>query len=136
MVAGSMPRYPTARQRLIPILPPAILDCQYPGVIECSFGECAQVGSCQLAILVLGECLGLAVRHMRQEPVPKPFTFGDGLVDQRLAGMARSLEGSWQWTLNGPKCPQEAYNDAGHTAYPPQHSQTLQDSYIFVISMG
>lgn len=81
----SIPYQPSARQRLIPILPPAILYRCCPGVIEGGFGEGAEVDGCQLAILVFGECLGHAVRHMRQQPISQPFSFGDGLVHQRLA---------------------------------------------------
>jgi hypothetical protein len=73
-------------RRLIPILPPAILYRRYPGVIEGGFGECAQVGGCELSILVLGERLGLAVCHMRQQPSSQTIPLGYGLIGQSLAG--------------------------------------------------
>ena len=86
-----LPCHPSPRQRLIPILPPAILYRRYPGVIEGGFGEGAQVDGCQLAILALCECLGLAACHMRQQPISHPFPFGYGLVHQRLAAFVDGL---------------------------------------------
>jgi hypothetical protein len=80
-----MPYHPTSRQRLIPILPSAILYRRYPSVIEGGFGESAEVDGCQLEILILGESLVLAVRHMRHQPVTYPLSFSDGLVHHSLA---------------------------------------------------
>jgi len=76
MLIASLRIYPTTNQRLIPILPTAILNRRYPGVIEGGFGEGAQVGGCKLAILNLLECLGLAVRHVWQQPILQPIPLG------------------------------------------------------------